>query len=262
LHGHAAETNLWRLSGKRVFYYFKSDIMKKLAFLLAIVLSIGGTGTILAQKNTLKEERALEGFKKVNIGVAGDVYLRQGKTQKFEIEGDESTLTEIETTVSDGTLRVRFPNRFFQTRDTRVKIYLTMQDVEGISISGSARLNAETAISANEINLNISGSGRVNIPELKANVVNSKISGSGGIQLGGSSVITENNITISGSGKLDMSELSANKASVTISGSGNCRLHVNDYLHARISGSGSIYYSGKPQIEARVSGSGKVLTAK
>lgn len=231
-------------------------------FLLGIVLSVAGTLNLAAQKEILREERGLSTFTKFDIGIAGEVFLTQGKTQKLEIEGDSKIIADIETTVSNGTLRVRYPNRFFQNNTSRVKIYITMPDIEGISISGSAQLSAENPLIASSLGLTISGSGRIKIADLTAEKIDSRISGSGGMEIGGSKNIAEHNVNISGSGSLNMLNLPTEKVSVNISGSGSCRILALNKLDARISGSGVIHYAGKPLVDARISGSGRVIQAK
>jgi carbon monoxide dehydrogenase subunit G len=237
--------------------------MKKVIFILTgLAFIFAGNLQLLAQKDVQKEVRSVSDFTIVDIGIAGEVYLSQGSAFKLELEGDAILLEEIETSVSGETLKIRYPQSFFQRNQSKVKVYITMPVIEGLNISGSARLNAETPVKASAIDFNISGSGRVKIANLQAETVNSRISGSGGIELGGSANIHEMKITISGSGSLNVLDLPAEKAFITISGSGSCRVKVTDYLEARISGSGVVYYSGKPQIEAKISGSGKVLQAK
>ncbi len=231
-------------------------------FLLVIVLAVAGTVNLMAQKDNVREERALQSFTKFDIGIAGEVFIQQGKTQKLEIEGDPNIIADIETTVSNGNLRVRYPGRFFQTNNSRIKIFITMPVIEGMSISGSARLIAETPLKASSLDLAISGSGKIRIPELSAERIDSRISGSGGIEVGGAKKTEEHRISISGSGKLYMQSLPTNVVSVNISGSGSCRILAMERLDARISGSGEIHYYGTPLIDARVSGSGRVLQAK
>jgi hypothetical protein len=237
--------------------------MKKLIFIMAgLAFILGGNLKLHAQKDVFKEARVVSDFTIVDIGIAGEVYLSQGSAFKLELEGDAELLEEIETSVSGETLKIRYPRSFFQRNQSKVKVYITMPVIEGLNISGSARLNAETTVKASAIDFNISGSGRVKINNLKAESVSSRISGSGGIELGGSEKIREMGVTISGSGSLNVLELSAEKAFINISGSGSCRVNITEYLEARISGSGVVYYSGKPQIEAKISGSGRVLQAK
>lgn len=237
--------------------------MKKVIFILAgLAFIFAGNLKLHAQKNVEREARLVSNFTIVDIGIAGEVFLSQGSAFKLELEGDAELLEEIETSVSGKTLRVRYPRSFFQRNQSKVKVYITMPVIEGLNISGSARLTAETPVKTSAIDFNISGSGRVKINNLQAETVSSRISGSGGIELGGSARIQEMKITISGSGSLNVLELPAEKAFINISGSGSCRVYVNEYLEARISGSGVVYYSGKPQIEAKISGSGRVLQAK
>ena len=200
-----------------------------------------------------KEERDVSSFSGIALGIAGELYLTQGSPQKVVIQA-ESNLDNIETEVRDGVLKIKTDN--WRQKVRGVKIWVTMSEVEGLYVSGSGDILAETSIDAEEIELKVSGSGKINVPELKADEIEAAISGSGDIILGGSA--DEIGISISGSGDVFGEALKVSEGSIRISGSGSCSLDVTEELDATISGSGKITYYNNPQIDARVSGSGKV----
>jgi hypothetical protein len=200
-----------------------------------------------------KEARDVSSFTGIALGIAGDLYLTQGSPQKVMIQA-ESNLDNIETDVRDGVLKIKTDN--WRQRVRGVKIWITVPEVEGLYVSGSGDILAETSIDADEIDLKVSGSGKIRIPSLKADEIEAAISGSGDIILGGSA--DGMGVSISGSGNVFGERLEVSEGSIRISGSGSCGLNVTEELVATISGSGKVTYYGDPQIDARVSGSGKV----
>jgi hypothetical protein len=200
-----------------------------------------------------KEERDVSSFSGISLGISGDLYLTQGSPQKLVIQA-EKNLDVIETEVRDGVLRIRTDN--WRSRIKGVKIWITMSEVEALYVSGSGNLHAETSIKSEELDLKVSGSGKIKIPELRAEEIEAAISGSGDIVLEGSA--DEMEIRISGSGDVHAAGLEVSECGIKISGSGSCKIDATGELDASVSGSGNVTYYGNPQIDARVSGSGKV----
>ncbi len=162
-----------------------------------------------------------------------------------------------ETDVKDGVLRIKTDN--WNTKIKGVKIWITMPEVEALNVSGSGNILAETSIDTDELELKVSGSGKIKIPELQVGEIGAAVSGSGDMILAGSA--DEMEIRISGSGSVYAEALKVKECGIKISGSGSCKIDVTGELDASISGSGRVTYYGNPQIDARVSGSGKVKKA-
>lgn len=200
-----------------------------------------------------KEERDVSSFTGVSLGISGDLYLTQGSPQKVLIQADND-LDEIETQVKDGVLRIKTDK--WNSRIKGVKIWITMPEVESLNVSGSGDIIAESPVNTDEIDLKVSGSGTIDVAELKADEIGAAISGSGDLKLAGSA--DEMELRISGSGSVYASGLEVDECGIKISGSGSCKIDVAGELDASISGSGRVTYYGNPQIDARVSGSGKV----
>ena len=108
------------------------------------------------------------------------------------------------------------------------------------------------------MDLDISGSGDIQLDSLDASDVNAKISGSGSITVASHVVIDHESVKISGSGSVNTLDMQAIDADVEISGSGNCKLYVLEHLYVNISGSGDVLYKGTPAITFNGSGSGTV----
>lgn len=247
-----------------------------------------------------KESRKVDTFTKIAFRVPGKLYLRQGPEQKVELEGSKEVLSKIETTVSGGRLSIGRENENWKMwnwdNDDKVIVYITVKDLEGVSVSGSGELIGESKFKTNDLNLNVSGSGSLTLEadangalgadvsgsgriEFKGNCrdLDSKVSGSGKVSVGlayankvvagvsgsgkviASGTAKEIRANISGSGEVLAADLEVDRCEVRISGSGDVEINVKSELDANISGSGSVTYKGNPtHVNSHSSGSGKV----
>jgi len=222
-------------------------------FLVALFLT-----TALASGQS-KETRNVRNFTKVNFGVSGELFIRIGPEFRLTIEGDKRDIDETETIVSGDRLNIRKENfRFSFNGDDRVTINLTMPAIEGVGVSGSGKVQIMDMVEADQLSLNVSGSGKLYTSGLNVDELSCGISGSGDVILGSGGSIDNGDISISGSGGFSGEEIEIDHLEVSISGSGNCRCRAGDSLDARVSGSGNVTYIGNPKVNARVSGSGHV----
>ncbi|NOT75935.1 MAG: DUF2807 domain-containing protein [Cyclobacteriaceae bacterium] len=267
--------------------------MKKLS-LLIVILAI----SVLSFAQT-REVRNVENFTKLSFRVPGKLYLKQGSVQKVELEGPANLLKEIETEVNGGRLSIGKEGKWmdFNWKDSdRITAYVTVKDLEGISVSGSGDVIAEDKFSTKNLELKVSGSGSLKLEAAADGNIEADVSGSGNIDLKGSCGNFDSDVSgsgrvilsitireqadfgisgsgriqadgtakvvtakISGSGRVLASNLEADKCEVRISGSGDVEISVKSDLDAVISGSGSVTYKGNPaRVNSHSAGSGKV----
>jgi hypothetical protein len=225
----------------------KNSILKSSLSIILILF----TTLAFSQK---KETRDVTGFNSVGLSIHADLYLSQGSSYKVEIEASEEDLAKIETIVKDGHLKIKSNQNNARIKD--VKIWVTTPDINGIHMSGSGLIMAETPITSDEMEIRISGSGKIKIDELKGGECEVSISGSGDVYLGGTA--REVGLRISGSGSIHAADLRVNECDVRLSGSGGCEVDATEELNVSISGSGRVTYYSNPQFDVSISGSGKV----
>lgn len=208
-----------------------------------------------------KEVRDVSEFSKISLRISGKLYLEQGDRQRVEIVAKSSTLEDIVTEVKDDELIIRFKNNNVFWRSFNpgsIEIYVSVPEIEGLSVSGSGDIIAGDRITSRRMSLAVSGSGNIKLDELHTDQVKASVSGSGGLEIGSGGMAEEFEASISGSGSVKAADFEAKNVEVHVSGSGNCSIHAVETLKARVAGSGSVYYSGSPQIDSSVSGSGRV----
>lgn len=270
--------------------------MRTIATLALAVLMISNVS--FAQS---KETRDVSTFREISYRTSGKLYLRQGSPQKVVLEGNEEAVREVETYLKGDRLIIenRDNNRWFSwgndSRD-KINIYITVENINAIYLSGSGDLLAENTIQSENMDLRVSGSGSMELQvdlngDLEANVsgsgdlrvkgncrnLDSSVSGSGKVYIanaiegtakfglsGSGKVLAAGRAkvvkaSVSGSGKLLAQDLETDRCEVNITGSGDVEINVKSELDARITGSGSVRYKGSPNhVNNHSSGSGKI----
>jgi hypothetical protein len=232
--------------------------MKNKFVLLVLVMIIMVSPAALAQR----EVREVPAFTELSLRITAKVHLIQGEQQKVEIDARSSVKDEMITEVTGRTLVIRFPARYMINRSFdpgNIDIYITVPEINALTISGSGDILAEGSWTSRIIDLNVSGSGSIYIDNLNSERVKAVVSGSGDVVIKDGKMAEEFSGTISGSGNIKAGSYEARYVTVKIAGSGNVNIHTNGTLNARIAGSGNVYYSGNPNLDTSVAGSGKVI---
>jgi hypothetical protein len=246
-----------------------------------------------------RETRNVDAFTKIVFRTPGKLYFKLGSPQKVEIEGKEDLLKKINIEVEGSRLVIDMEEKWFNwnwDNDDEIKVYVTVENINAISVSGSGDVIGETKLTANDLDLKVSGSGNLTSEIDAKGKVNADVSGSGEIELKGKCTSFESHVSgsgkialnanvsdeasfsvsgsgkiqasgtanevkthISGSGKVMAANLETKKCDVHISGSGDVEINVKESLDAQISGSGSVSYKGEPNhVNTNASGSGHV----
>lgn len=230
--------------------------MKKLVSTTIILFLISTLGVISSSAQQ-KETRDVKDFTGVSLSIAANIYLTQANSYKVELVADADLLEKIETVVDGNTLKIKRRNNLdWSWSNKKVLVYITMPQVEKLSISGSGDIVAQTPINSNRLDMGISGSGDIKIEDLSVKAIDVSISGSGDILLAGKNISESATYSVSGSGDIRAEGLQCKKVEVHVSGSGDVRVWAVDELNSKVSGSGDVYYKGRPLINSKSSGSG------
>jgi hypothetical protein len=174
----------------------------------------------------------------------------------LEITGQANILAVLRTEVRGGELKFWFERNVREHRTIRATIHAPQ--LSGADISGSGDIDIRNQLSANILNVNISGSGNFYVHELRSSSLVVKISGSGKMKVD-QGTADNCNYHISGSGDIVADGLVSRQVSVKVSGSGNARVFAQEQLNVEISGSGEVRYKGSPVTNSNISGSGRLI---
>lgn len=224
---------------------------------LALLTSCEGFKSCPKAKGPIeKETRQVSDFFGIEMRSSGTVYIEVDSSlsaPELEIETNRSIMEHISTKVRNGKLVIRHEPCVRKMKSLRV--FIKTPQLSSIDVSGSADVKGQNMFTTERMNLNISGSGSIDL-RLMANSVNADISGSGDISLIGDAETAD--IDINGSGDFRGLDLKLDNCFIDISGSGTSRVWVNDFISVDISGSGDVHYKGNPETDINISGSGDV----
>jgi hypothetical protein len=209
-----------------------------------------------------RETREVAGFDQVTLAGSATVILVQGSPQKVVVDAQSEDLAYLETAVNGSRLRIgtkqesgmSWSNYKFKGP---VTVYVTTPNINALTVSGSGRMKAADGVKAQELALNVSGSGTLDLGQVQAEELKTTVSGSGDVSIGSGSVPRQS-VSISGSGSLQAAKVRSTTCNVRISGSGNCRLNATSTLDASIAGSGNVYVTGGAKVSSSTAGSGRV----
>ena len=211
--------------------------------------SVQGSGNIITATREVSE------FHKIHLKGSGKVFLTPGEKQALEIKTDDNIMPLIETDVSADKLTISDGNNHLSP--TKLEVYITVENLEGVAISGSGNISSRDRFVADAFYAEIRGSRELEL-EVETGKLTSEISGSGSIRLSGKALVYT--ASISGTGKINAFGVEAENVSIKISGSGDCSIYASESLDAKISGSGDVYYKGRPRIHSKISGSGSLTS--
>lgn len=189
---------------------------------------------INANGDIINEERELTGYTSIALSVPAKVYITDDPGETFRIRTHENILAVITSDVIGSTLRISTNNNLRNVKT--LDIFVSALSYEKLSITGAGSISTERCISADNLKLEITGAGLINVCGT-ANVLETRISGAG---------------------KIESYGLQTTRTSVNISGSGEVQTDVSESLNVDISGAGIVRYTGNPEITSRISGSGVV----
>lgn len=228
---------------------------RKVYAIAAAILFFAAVSRVSAQSGAT---RAVAGFNTIASSGPFDVHVNINGSESLKISASPEIVSEIETPVEDGTLKIRFKRHYNWNHDHtgRIDIYVTAKSLSSLVNSGSGTINVRGIVKGNDVRMVLSGSGDIS-SGVSAEKLETVISGSGTVQLEGRAGKTT--IVISGSGEMKSRSLKTGSASVTISGSGNAYFSADRSVSAHIVGSGNVVYSGNASItDSHTVGSGRV----
>ncbi|MFA6946525.1 MAG: DUF2807 domain-containing protein [Pedobacter sp.] len=192
---------------------------------------------LVADGNIVTEVRNPGTFTGIYSSGANPIKITYGNEFKVEIRGSGNLIPRYKTTIQNGTLNLGY--EFVNIRKDDIEVFVTMPAINHASMSGSGKLDIYGNFPAQSLfRLTISGSSNTSINDIfYAEEVNVNISGSGDANLE-KILSNRGDIRISGSGDVRLSVQNTLKG--RISGSGKIYYTGNAVVDSEISGSGTI----------------------
>lgn len=204
---------------------------------------------IQAQKQRLQ----VANFNELDIYGAMEVELKQGNSTSVEIEMIRGDLNDIDYGVDNGELKVG-PKR--GRRNIKAKLYITVQQLESIELSGAVDVAAQGVFKSKELDIDTSGASAIRM-EVDVEELSLDASGASNFRLSGKAGGLD--VDFSGASELKAMDLQVQYATIDASGSCDIDVWVMKKLRADISGSCDIRYKGDANMSVSASGSAEVI---
>ena len=227
-----------------------------------LILTLITTAPVHAQEKNMGATRSIADFSQLKVAGPFHVSLNPDRKGTIQIDADQKIIEKIITEVNNGVLTIRMKKRSYFNSHHRgtIAIEIPMPSLQAVLLSGSGKIHNTTAFSTTNLDVKLSGLGKINL-NVNAAAVHSQLSGSGNIKIKGKT--TQLNVKLSGSGNVNLHELEAKNGQVELSGSGKISVQYTTNLNAKIAGSGTVRYHGEPtgKLHSKVVGSGSLRKA-
>lgn len=220
-------------------------------FLLVVAVAVSACSGV-----TRTETREVSGFNAVSVSSFGELQIRQGEVESLTIEAPSDYLRYLETSVVNGTLNISTRRGFVGAPVRRVVYTLTVKDLKDLSFSGAGTVKVMGELKSDDLRLNLSGAGSIEIDSLAADSLTVNFSSAGAIVVAGK--VNKQSVTMSGVGSYEAGDLESGSAEVVLTGAGSAVVWAKDTLKVTVSGVGSVGYYGNPQVTQNISGLGSV----
>lgn len=227
--------------------------------------------------NVESEVRALEPLSGLDVSAGLDVdVVLDAASDEIELTCDDNLLDNIRTSMRGGVLvvdvvpSIRTSSRcslYIQTTGTLefldvsgsgdITVRNPASSLRSVSVSGSADVTMLDGVGDENLSIDVSGSGSVDVGEVLDGDVRVSMSGSGHVSAYGHGQALD--VAVSGSATTLLGDLQMNNGEIQVSGSGDVEAYVVDSIRVRVSGSGNVAIDGRPgERDVDTSGSGDV----
>ncbi len=199
-----------------------------------------------------------------------DVIYTVSDTTSVMLRCPENCLNDVVVEVAEnGTLRLCYTlNQGLKNvvvlgkSNADITAYVSGPSLEKLYVNGSSEFECKDAMVVPDMIVSISGSGDVELSEVKAGNLSCSVQGSGDMKI--VKAVSENaKFSIAGSGDIEASLYDAKHTEIGIAGSGDIALKMNACGHAEaeIAGSGAIELTGElDTLVKNIAGSGEIDT--
>jgi len=206
----------------------------------------------------VNKQIAIGNYEKVIFNIPGEVFYQQfsDSAPYFQIHTDENIFKALDVRVQNDQLIIDVKKDSLIS-PSKLTIYTCSHNLNKVNINGSGELRLKGEVNANDLSIEIVGSGSLLADSLLSNQLTVKVTGSGNTKLTGAS--NQASFTITGSGNIYAYDYFLQELNCKVTGSGNIEALVIDKLDAHITGSGNIFYRGNPPtLNTKITGSGNV----
>ena len=223
-------------------------------------LAKGHTNDTPTQVHQVGTQTTMNTFDALNVAGPFNVIFEQGEGFNVRVDGTTEQLEKITIYVKESQLYIDQRKNEPKGTFDGMRIFVSAPLINCIDIAGSGSVTTPKALTVNDLNLEIAGSGDITIGELTCKDLDISIAGSGDVIIGNIQATDVKN-EIAGSGGIDIAGLICKTVHNEIAGSGDITLNnlKVDNVDTDIAGSGDVILRGTAgKYTEDIAGSGKV----
>lgn len=228
--------------------------------------------TVKASKNYVTKEIKIDPYTHIKLTGSPDVVFSQKPgNPHLEIHTSDNIVDLLDIHVEGETLYIGFKKGVSVSYD-KLNIRTSSPNLSQVTVTGSGTVEIADKLNAEELALqvtgsgdifakqtsckgcylSVTGSGDISLQNLTTDAVQASVTGSGDITLQGNAQNALYEVT--GSGDLSATELRTQNVTAKVTGSGDIRCHASEELKAHVTGSGDIGYKGNPTVHTAKKG--------
>jgi phage shock protein PspC (stress-responsive transcriptional regulator) len=180
----------------------------------------------LGDRGNYIKQFQVKDFKKISIGGAYAISIKQGAEFNVSADGEEKDVDDLRISEEDGVLKVKGNDGFslFGNDNKRIGIVITMPALEGVSLSGANKAKISGFKGLSKLNIDLTGASKTDI-DIETNELTVELTGASKATLRGSA--TTANFDLTGACKLISTGMQIQNADVSATGASQAELgHV------------------------------------
>ena len=177
----------------------------------------------LGERGEFVKEFDVRDFRKVEVGGAYAIEIRQGDRFAVSADGDRDDVEELTVTLNDGILLVkkRGESGIFNINDERIGLRITMPDLRDLQLSGASKARVSGFENLDRLNATLSGAVESEI-DIRADRLEIDATGASKTTLKGRARKAE--ITLTGACQLDATNMEMDEADVRAVGASRAQM--------------------------------------
>ncbi|MBE9465447.1 PspC domain-containing protein [Dyadobacter subterraneus] len=189
----------------------------------------------LGDRGNYIKQFPVKDFKKLSIGGAYSISVKQGAEFNVSADGEENDVDDLRISEKDGVLIVKGNSGFslFGNDGRRIGIVITMPTVEGVSISGANKAKISGFKGLSKLSVDLTGASKTDI-DVETNELTVELTGASKATLRGSA--TTANFDLTGACKLVSTGMNIQNADVSATGASKVSLGHIPNLKKDVSG--------------------------
>lgn len=213
---------------------------------------VNGNRNVITENRNLKED-----FTKIKVSTGLDLYLSQGSSNQVTVKADENLQDIIITEVKGGVLKIYSDKSIWRAKAR--KVYVTVQDLEGITATSGSDVYTKETLKVNDITISATSGADIRM-EIDANSVESSATSGSDIEISGIAINHTSRATSGAS--IEAYQLHSKNVTVKVSSGADINIYASESINAKASSGGDIDYKGSPKLVNKKSSSGGDISAK